>query len=221
MKKTNIYKTYLFYFLVPLLVGAFLLISFLIQPKINYDDYEVTSELIDYTVYQKVPSLKAMDKSQNILYLGNSYISFKEAVAFKESQGNYSAVNTLGYLGKYQFGVTTLDLLGINKPNLFLKTPVLQEKAFLANVKRNKWVLRRDIKRFVGKKIEGIRITESGILAAAHLAGPGSVKRYLRTYGAFDVSDTFGTDIPSYMYKFSGYDMSFVSPHRTPKISEP
>jgi hypothetical protein len=69
--------------------------------------------------------------------------------------------------------------------------------------------------------MDGILITESGILAAAHLAGPGSVKRYLRTYGAFDVSDTFGTDIPSYMYKFSGYDMSFVSPHRTPKISEP
>lgn len=221
MKKTNIYKTYLFYFLVPLLMGAFLLISFLIQPKINYDDYEVTSELIDYTVCQKVPSLKAMDNSQNILYLGNSYISFKEAVAFKESQGNYSAVNTLGYLGKYQFGVTTLDLLGINKPNLFLKTPALQEKAFLANVKRNKWVLRRDIKRFVGKKIEGIRITESGILAAAHLAGPGNVKRYLRSNGAKDSKDAYGTDILTYMEKFSGYDTSFVKAQKNPEIRFP
>ena len=221
MKKTNIYKTYLFYFLVPLLMGAFLLISFLIQPKINYDDYEVTSELIDYTVCQKVPPLKAIDKSQNILYLGNSYISFKEAVAFKESQGNYSAVNTLGYLGKYQFGVTTLDLLGINKPNLFLKTPALQEKAFLANVKRNKWVLRRDIKRLLEKKIEGIRITESGILAAAHLAGPGNVKRYLRTNGAKDSKDAYGTDILTYMEKFSGYDISFVKAQKNPEIRFP
>ena len=37
-------------------------------------------------------------------FLGSSYIGFKEALAFKESQGNYFITNTLGYLGKYQFG---------------------------------------------------------------------------------------------------------------------
>ena len=117
--------------------------------------------------------------------------------------------------------MTTLDLLGIKNPNLFLKNPALQEKAFLANAKRNKWVLRRDIKRFVGKKIDGIRITESGILAAAHLAGPGNVKRYLRSYGAIDSEDAYGTDILSYMHKFSGYDTSFVKAQKKPKINFP
>jgi len=104
---------------------------------------------------------------------------------------------------------------------LFLKSPVLQEKAFLANTKRNKWVLRRDIKRFVGKKIDGILVTESGILAAAHLAGPGNVKRYLRSYGALDSQDAYGTDILSYMDKFSGFDTSFVKAQKKPKIIDP
>ncbi|KKN02186.1 hypothetical protein LCGC14_1120300 [marine sediment metagenome] len=35
-------------------------------------------------------------------FLGSSYIGFKEALAFKESSGNYFIINTLGYLGKYQ-----------------------------------------------------------------------------------------------------------------------
>ena len=212
---------YLLYFLVPLLMAIFLLISFLIQPQIDYKDTFITSELLDYNVSQEMPSQVTKDSNSGVLYLGNTYVAFKEAIAFKESQGNYAAVNTLGYLGKYQFGVTTLELLGIKNPDLFLKSPVLQEKAFLANTKRNKWVLRRDIKRFVGKKIDGILVTESGILAAAHLAGPGNVKRYLRSYGALDSQDAYGTDILSYMDKFSGFDTSFVKAQKKLKIIDP
>ena len=69
-------------------------------------------------------------------------------------------------------------MIGIYNPKAFLNNPILQEKAFEANASRNKWILRRDIKRSVGKKVNGVLITESGILAAAHLAGPGSVKKY-------------------------------------------
>lgn len=221
MKNTDIKLKYLLYFLVPLLMATSLLISFSIQPQIDYSDSLVTSELLDYNVYQEIPSKISTNSNSDVLCLDNSYVAFKEAIAFKESQGNYSAVNTLGYLGKYQFGVTTLELLGINNPELFLETPVLQEKVFLANTKRNKWVLRRDIKRFVGKTIDGIRITESGILAAAHLAGPGNVKRYLRSYGAIDSEDAYGTDILSYMQKFSGYDTSFVKAQKKSKLNFP
>ena len=175
--------------------------------------------MLDYTVYQDISSQKIKNRNSKILFLGNSYVAFKEAIAFKESQGKYGAVNTLGYLGKYQFGITTLELLGIYNPDFFLKNPALQEKAFLANTKRNKWVLRRDIKRFVGKKMDGIRITESGILAAAHLAGPGNVKRYLRSYGALGFTDAYGTDILSYMRKFSGYDTSFITPLKKSRVN--
>ena len=151
--------------------------------------------------------------------LDKSFIGFKEALAFKESSGDYFSVNTYGYLGKYQFGKSTLKLIGIYNTDKFLNTPELQEKAFIAYAARNKWILRRDIKRFVGKQIDGVLITESGILAAAHLAGPGSVKKYLRSYGAIGFADAYGTTIRNYMKKFSGYDTSFVIGDRKAKAS--
>jgi hypothetical protein len=105
-------------------------------------------------------------------------------------------------------------MIGIHNPTKFLKDPRLQEKAFIANAARNKWILRRDIKNFVGKRINGILITESGILAAAHLAGPGSVKKYLRSYGLDNFADGYGTTVHQYMKRFSGYDTSFIKPNK-------
>lgn len=151
-------------------------------------------------------------------FLGSSYVGFKEALAFKESQGNYFTTNTLGYLGKYQFGIGTLQLIGVYNAVSFLEDPILQERAFHTNIARNKWILRRDIKRFEGMQIGGVKVTESGMLAAAHLAGAGNVKNYLRSYGQNDVSDEYGTSIAKYIKKFSGYDVSHVSPKRNPKI---
>lgn len=187
----------------------------------SYTAYDFDTEDSLSLVYNE-PSFPFDENTQskefeNYIMLHRSYTGFKEAIAFKESRGQYKVVNKLGYLGKYQFGRSTLNLIGIYDTASFLKDPQLQEKAFLANAKRNKWVLRRDIKRFVGQHINGILITESGILAAAHLAGPGSVKRYLRSFGAIGFTDAFGTDISSYMSKFSSYDTSFIVPHKRPR----
>ncbi|WP_027075768.1 hypothetical protein [Maribacter antarcticus] len=151
-------------------------------------------------------------------FAGTDFTGFKEALAFKESKGDYFAVNTFGYLGKYQFGTSTLELMGVYSDQQFLGNPVLQEKVFQINIARNKWILRRDIKRFVGKRIRGIEITESGMLAAAHLAGAGNVKRYLRSFGKKDVMDDYGTHITCYINEFSGYDISSVEAVKNPKI---
>ncbi len=146
----------------------------------------------------------------NIPYLQKDFVGFKEALAFKESQGKYTVVNTLGYLGKYQFGRTTLHRLNIYNTQGFLKNPELQEKAFVALCKVNKWILRKDIRRSVGKTINGIKITESGILAAAHLSGAGNVKKFLRSNGSVRFSDAYGSTIQSYLKKFAGYDLSNI-----------
>ena len=151
------------------------------------------------------------------MVLGKSFFGFKEALAFKESQGKYFIVNEFGYLGKYQFGKSTLKMIGIYNPNQFLSNPSLQEQAFEANLSRNKWVLRRDIKRYVGKTINGVKVTESGILAAAHLGGPGSVKKFLRSQGNNVFSDAYGSSVKFYMKKFSGYDVSSVKENRKAK----
>lgn len=150
--------------------------------------------------------------------IDNMYLGFKEAIAFKESRGNYKKVNRLGYLGKYQFGETTLHRIRIFDTHTFLNDPKLQEEAFYALCSLNKWILIRDIKRSVGKKINGVEITESGILAAAHLAGAGNVKKYLRSNGELNAYDAFGTNVQQYMKKFAGYDTSFIKPVKNARI---
>ena len=208
-----------------LIVFGLLYFSFSGNSTINFSKYSSThGEELAYIVNSPLTNEFSVFSEESFktfsLNLGKSYVGFKEALAFKESQGNYFRVNNFGYLGKYQFGKETLKLIGVYNTNQFLYSPELQEKAFIANLERNKWVLRRDIKRFVGKKINGITITESGILAAAHLAGPGSVKKYLRSYGQNGFSDAFGTSIYSYMKKFSDYDTSFITPNKRAKVSK-
>ncbi|MFB1038863.1 MAG: peptidoglycan-binding protein LysM [Polaribacter sp.] len=154
----------------------------------------------------------------DIFYLKRDFIAFKEAVAFKESQGKYEVVNTLGYLGKYQFGRTTLHRFNIYNTQEFLKDPVLQEKAFVALCKVNKWILRKDIERSVGKTINGIKVTESGILAAAHLSGAGNVKKFLRSNGSQSFSDAYGSSIKSYMKKFGNYNVSNILADQKAKV---
>ncbi|NNJ88037.1 MAG: hypothetical protein HKP53_01425 [Eudoraea sp.] len=151
-------------------------------------------------------------------FVGSSFVGFKEALAFKESQGDYFTINTLGYLGKYQFGIGTLQLMGVYNATKFLNDPTLQEKVFRTNLARNKWILRRDIHRFVGKRMRGIEISESGILAAAHLAGPGNIRKFLRSYGQLDVQDAYGTSMSHYLKLFAGYDVSTIIARRNPKI---
>ena len=121
-------------------------------------------------------------------------------------------MNSLGYLGKYQFGKRTLSYFKIYDTKEFLNNPELQEKAFMALCERNKWRLEKEIKKNVGKNINGIVITESGILAAAHLAGAGSVKKYLRSNGKDIFLDAYGTSVQYYMKRFAGYDTSFIKP---------
>lgn len=158
--------------------------------------------------------------SYKIPFTEKDFVGFKEFLGFFESGSDYKKINRLGYLGKYQFGHSTLKVLRVKKINEFIDIPELQEKAFLMNVMRNKWILRREIKRFNGKKLKNILITESGIIAAAHLSGPGNVKKYLRNYGdkKYDLGDVNGTKISDFMKTFKGYDLSKIDAVRKPEI---
>jgi len=188
--------------------------------------YLTNNVVVPEALKVKEPTLVLLPKNENCStkftvnppFVGTEYVGFKEALAFKESQGNYFVTNTYGYLGKYQFGINTLALVGVNDGNLFLNSPRLQEKVFKVNISRNKWILRRDIKRYAGVNMRGIQITESGILAAAHLAGPGNIKKYLRSHGLNDVIDGYGTSISHYLKKFAGYDISMIKAARNPRI---
>ena len=173
-------------------------------------------EISNYTV----PTVDETAEAHfNFPFTGKSYIGFKQAVAIKESQGLYKLVNPFGYMGKYQFGRSTLRALGIHDTRKFLNNPALQEKAFKALLAKNKWELRNEIWRFDGKVIKGVKITESGLLAAAHLAGANSVKSFLWSNGRKGFRDGFGTSIKSYIRKFGGYDTSNIVAHPEPKVA--
>lgn len=177
----------------------------------------VPKSLVANTIENLVANKQNGANTLQYLKLDKNFIGFKEALGFKESQGRYDTVNRYGYLGKYQFGKNTLKLLGINDTEEFLSNAEMQEKAFKLNVARNKWILRRDIKRFVGKKINGTTVTESGMVAAAHLAGAGNVKKYLRSYGRTDFSDKFGSTVAVYLRKFGGFDISSIPQENNPQ----
>ncbi len=209
-------------FVFPFSICVLMALALYPDSTLNPDTYSTEGLELNYNISEELAVVtQKHTTNQNIFtpHLGMSFEGFKEALAFKESRGDYFTVNTLGYMGKYQFGVETLKVIGIYNPNHFLYNPELQEKAFIANAERNKWVLRKDIKRFEGKLIGGVEVTESGILAAAHLAGPGSVKKFLRSYGGHNFADAYGSTVKHYMKKFSGYDTSMVTPDQKARVT--
>lgn len=153
-----------------------------------------------------------MNSRKGVPFLGKSFSGFCYDLGFSESSGNYRAVNRLGYLGKYQFGRSTLRWVGINNSSRFLNSPALQEKAFKALISKNKWVLRDYIDNYVGQYINGIKITESGLVAAAHLGGAGNVIKFLDSQGAIVFKDANRVPITSYMKRFIDYDVSGILP---------
>lgn len=136
----------------------------------------------------------------------NTHVDFLQAIGQKESGNNYSIVNSFGYMGKYQFGAATLKGLGykVSKEE-FLSNPALQEEAMQALLEHNRKKLRKQIEKYCGDTVNGVYITESGILAAAHLAGQGNVKKFFRK--GYEFKDGYGTTMTSYMRKFSGYEL--------------
>ena len=144
-----------------------------------------------------------------IIPVFKNHLDFLNDLGHRESTNNYKAVNQFGYLGKYQFGRKTLNGLGYkNVTNRqFLENGSIQEEAMYALLTHNRKVLRRTISTYSGKVINGIYVTEAGILAAAHLAGPGNVKKFFKKGSEF--KDGNGTKMTSYMIKFSKYRLEF------------
>ena len=131
---------------------------------------------------------------------------FLDAIGHQESGNRYNIVNRFGYMGKYQFGKSTLRTLKIKvSKEAFLSSPDLQEYAMQQLLLYNKKRLQKYINNFEGQIIHGILVTESGLLAAAHLGGAGSVKKWFRTGKVR--KDGNGVKITNYMEKFSNYNL--------------
>lgn len=180
--------------------------------------------------------------------------AFLSALFASEGGGSTTVINEFGYVGKYQFGEDALMDLGyfkhdkkphrnaqgkffqdwdgtwlgkdgINSLQDFRNSPAAQDKAAVAWVR----LLCRNGRRygahgFIGQTIGGVLVTESGIIAAAHLKGYGTVTpkdgeyetpatmAFLKSGGAINKTDANGTSISKYMGKFAGYALGCCEP---------
>ena len=138
------------------------------------------------------------------------YKAYAEKIGEKESGGKYDAVNTLGYLGKYQFGALALQDMGLVKKGTslkglddpsnwnieggkqaFLKNAQLQEDTMAKYTKQNFATLNRI--GVINDKSSQQEI--AGYLAASHLLGPGGAKQLAQGNVG---SDAYGTTSASY-----------------------
>ena len=177
------------------------------------------SEVIKYHVPNEYENEEVVIPVK-VPHVGKSFAGFAQKMAYKESRGILHLVNPYGYLGIYQFGRSTLRTVGVYDFQEFLRNAVWQDKAFEALIARNKWELRKEIQKYSGRIINGVEITESGLVAAAHLGGAGSVKKFFRNNGKRAIRDNYGTSLQSYMKKFGGYDTSFIEANANAKIKK-
>lgn len=120
-----------------------------------------------------------------------------DLLAVMESGNDYSIKNSKGYLGRYQFGKSTLNALQ-NKYNL---TPWQNENNFLSSqslqdlyinyliIDTLDYIKRNDLEKYLNKIVTGSKrfktitapLNVYGMLAAAHLAGSNNLKKFLTT----------------------------------------
>jgi hypothetical protein len=144
-------------------------------------------KVIDNIVDASVPPMLVKAVSDNS--------SFKDALGKRESGNDYSAVNQLGYLGKYQFGGMALRDLGYKDKdyNWTGKDGIKSKEDFLANgelqeksidryfTMQERYLKSKGALDYVGTTFKGFKVTKQGLIAAAHLVGAGAVNTMLKT----------------------------------------
>jgi len=157
--------------------------------------------------YQYLMQQQQLQKEQELS-------KFLFQLSLRESHHRWDIINTLGYLGKYQFGKATLDSIGYShvtkrkfKVNPLIFSEQDQDIAVRILIKRNEKYLEQYIAMYEHSTINGIYITKSGILAAAHLAGYVNVKKFLVSNGKRTTKDKYGTGLTCYLKEFANYKL--------------
>lgn len=174
--------------------------------------------------------------------------SYLDALAAMESGGNPLAYNQYGFAGLYQHGGPVLVDAGWIEPGSIsgndwssaVWTPTAQahgvssiqdylgnapaQNAAQADVMTVQWgyIQHLGLDAYVGQTIDGIEITESGLLAGAHLVGAGGLRTWLQSNGATAVVDGNGHPVSAYVEHFGGMGSPFDdSPMPTPDTGQP
>ncbi|WP_230971717.1 transglycosylase SLT domain-containing protein [Nitrogeniibacter aestuarii] len=169
-----------------------------------------------------------------IVIAGTSYADFLHALGQRESSLRPEITNRSNYAGLYQMGEAALQdagvyggdgrldnryngnftgAFGVNSLNDFLSDPDAQTQAITAYHQAVWGYLNNNgSSSYVGQTINGIEVTESGLIAAAHLVGAGKVKQWLASGGAILPRDGNGTKMTEYLQRFAGYSLPGAAP---------
>lgn len=185
------------------------IIQLLLLPIIMF---VMTSFFIEVPTAEQINTVISLDSiivAPPITDRGN-LSSFMEVMALRESDNTLHVVNWLGYMGKYQFGPRTLWALGdefkVTKYE-FLRTESLQDRAMMQYMRDNRRNIADIIVIFDGKWYQGIYITESGLLAGAHLVGSHGLRAWLEGIPRVRIIDAKGTHVSDYVRMFSKYNL--------------
>jgi hypothetical protein len=136
---------------------------------------------------------------------------FLNHMAHRESDNTPHVVNRFGMMGKYQFAPSTIKVLGFKVSKTeFLSNPELQDSVMVAYLRANNKELNTLITKYENKNFKGVRVTRSGVLAAAHLAGSANVKLFFQNSDWNGRTDANGTSIREYMQTFAIYNLQKI-----------
>ena len=140
--------------------------------------------------------------------------AYIDSITSTESGGRYQCVNSIGANGRYQFiDSTRASLCGTSPCNLpcvgpgdFAYCPALQDAYFQCFNYQNYQTL-ESCGAFdrVGEVINGVEVTVSGLLAAAHLGGAGGACNWANSGGSYDPDDG-ATSLTDYARTHGGID---------------
>lgn len=178
----------------------------------------------------------------SVVWAASEYSDYLAALSARESGNNPGSVNRYGFLGSYQMGESALidagyyqkdhtpdtndwtgtwtGKNGIHSKADFLANAAVQTQAIKDyNIKQWGYISNLGLDHYVGQTVAGIVMTESGLLAGAHLVGVGGLKSFLQSNGAQIPSDGNNTAITHYISVFNGYNLAAITGNVTAGVS--
>lgn len=153
----------------------------------------------------------------------NGFREFAYLLGQRESNNDYEAKNSFGYIGAYQFGMARLCDLGLTErikegmsndcfkwkegmsEEMFLNSPEVQDQLFFRHCTDLAGTINKEFGNEIGKQKYGVLITLSGLIAGAHLLGLGGVRNFINK-GEVG-KDGYNTSIKDYIQSFAGFDL--------------
>ncbi|MBD9357325.1 TIGR03758 family integrating conjugative element protein [Methylomonas albis] len=173
-----------------------------------------------------------------LLWAASEYSDYLAALSAKESGNKPASVNPYGFLGSYQMGESALIDAGYYQkdptPNVndwqgswTGKNGIYSKTDFLANASgqtqaisdynNKQWSMIQTLglDSYVGQTVGGMLLTESGLLAGAHLVGVGGLRSFLKSNGTVLPSDANHTAITQYIAAFNGFNIAAITGNTT------